>query len=97
MLSTRQEGVVKKAMNNPMQNKLPMHQSPRCGAKTRKGTPCQSPAMPNGRCRMHGGKSPGPPKGNINAWKHGGYSAEAIKLRRFVQALARLAKQPLAD
>jgi hypothetical protein len=42
-------------MNNPMQNKLPMHQSPRCGAKTRKGTPCQSPAMPNGRCRMHGG------------------------------------------
>ncbi|MGO8839738.1 MAG: HGGxSTG domain-containing protein [Methyloceanibacter sp.] len=24
--------------------------------------PCQSPAMPNGRCRMHGGKSPGAPK-----------------------------------
>ncbi len=34
--------------------------SPRCGAKTRKGAPCRSPAMPNGRCRMHGGKSTGP-------------------------------------
>ena len=28
-----------------------------CGAKTRSGNPCKSPAMPNGRCRMHGGKS----------------------------------------
>jgi hypothetical protein len=32
-------------MNNPMQSKLPMHLSPRCGAKTRKGSPCRSPAM----------------------------------------------------
>lgn len=46
--------------------------------------------MPNGRCRMHGGSSPGAPKGNRNAWKHGHYSQEAIKLRRYVQALARL-------
>jgi hypothetical protein len=27
--------------------------------------------MPNGRCRMHGGMSPGAPKGNKNAFKHG--------------------------
>ena len=26
-----------------------------CGAKTRKGTPCQAPAMANGRCKIHGG------------------------------------------
>lgn len=26
-----------------------------CGARTRKGTSCVNPAMPNGRCRMHGG------------------------------------------
>lgn len=26
-----------------------------CGAKTRDGTPCKGKAMPNGRCRMHGG------------------------------------------
>ena len=30
----------------------------RCGAKTQVGTPCKNPAMPNGRCRMHGGRSP---------------------------------------
>jgi hypothetical protein len=39
---------------------------------------CRSPAMPNGRCRMHGGPSPGAPRGNKNAYKHGLYSAKAI-------------------
>lgn len=29
-----------------------------CGAKTRNGTPCRAIAMANGRCRIHGGKSP---------------------------------------
>src|SRR3954469_8729924 len=37
---------------------------PRCGARTRSRRSCQAPAMPNGRCRMHGGTSPGAPKGN---------------------------------
>jgi hypothetical protein len=45
--------------------------------------------MVNGRCRMHGGKSPGPPKGNANARKHGFYSAEAIANRRETAALIR--------
>src|SRR5271157_2106877 len=35
--------------------------APRCGAKARTtGCSCQAPAMPNGRCRMHGGNSTGP-------------------------------------
>jgi hypothetical protein len=34
--------------------------------------------MKNGRCRMHGGLSPGAPKGNKNALKHGRYTADAI-------------------
>lgn len=42
-----------------------------CGAKTRSGKPCRNRAMPNGRCRMHGGKSTGAPKQNKNAEKHG--------------------------
>ncbi len=67
--------------------------SPRCGAKTRKGTPCKSPAMPNGRCRMHGGKSPGPPKGNQNAFKHGYYTKEAIEQRRYVKRLLKKSKE----
>ena len=33
--------------------------------------------MKNGRCRMHGGKSSGAPKGNQNALKHGNYTAAA--------------------
>ena len=63
--------------------------SPRCGARTRKGTPCQSPSMPNGRCRMHGGTSPGAPVGNKNAFKHGRYTAEAIERRRDIRKLLR--------
>ena len=34
--------------------------APRCGARTRAGSACRQPAMPNGRCRLHGGKSTGP-------------------------------------
>jgi hypothetical protein len=73
-----------------MQSRLPMHLSPRCGARTRSGSPCQSPAMPNGRCRMHGGKSPGAPNSNRNAFKHGLYTAEAIARRREISTLIRV-------
>lgn len=31
-----------------------------CGARTRKGKPCKALALPNGRCRFHGGMSTGP-------------------------------------
>ena len=72
-----------------MQNRLPMHLSPRCGARTRTGTPCRSPAMANGRCRMHGGTSPGAPIGNANSRKHGLYTAEALAERRELAALIR--------
>src|SRR5690625_4537106 len=43
----------------------------RCGAKTRTGTPCKNYDMANGRCRLHRGKSTGPPKKNKNSMKHG--------------------------
>ena len=72
-----------------MQSSLPMHLSPRCGARTRSVRPCLSPAMPNGRCRMHGGLSTGAPRGNQNALKHGFYSAEAISRRRSMAILIR--------
>jgi hypothetical protein len=61
----------------------------RCGARTRSGSPCRSPAMPNGRCRMHGGSSPGAPKGNQYAFKHGRYAAEAVSKRREISTLFR--------
>jgi hypothetical protein len=76
---------------------LHLHQAPRCGAKTRQGGSCQAPAMPNGRCRMHGGKSTGAPKGNQNALKHGRYTAEALAMRKSVGALLRQARSTLLD
>src|SRR5262249_44606649 len=43
-----------------------------CGAKKRDGTPCQARPYPNGRCRVHGGATPG---GFASAnFKHGKYS-----------------------
>lgn len=61
--------------------------APRCGARTRAGTACRSPAVQGrSRCRMHGcggGKlrRSGAPRGNRNAWKDG-YWAAAARLRR---------------
>ena len=65
-------------------NTGPMLESPRCGAKTRSGRPCSSPAVRGKkRCRMHGGaKGSGAPLGNQNALKHGLYTKEAIEQRR---------------
>jgi hypothetical protein len=57
--------------------------APRCGARTRQGTPCRQPAMANGRCRLHGGKSPGAPTGEQNGnYRHGGRTMEAIAAKR---------------
>lgn len=67
---------------------LAIHLSPRCGAKTKRtGLSCRAPAMKNGRCRLHGGKSPGPPFGNKNAFKHGYYTADAIAERQDIKLL----------
>lgn len=57
---------------NPMQKALAaLKLAPKCGAHCRTtGEPCKNAQMANGRCRMHGGKSPGAPRGK----KHGRYS-----------------------
>jgi len=68
-----------------------MLSSPRCGAKTRSGEPCKSPAVRGkARCRMHGGAfGSGAPRGNQNARKHGLYTREALQERQSVQDLLR--------
>lgn len=76
---------------NPVQL---MHLAPRCLAKTRSGKPCQSPAVRgNKRCRMHGGKGSGAPKGNRNAYKHGARSRSAAGAAAFLRAMAKLARE----
>ena len=48
--------------------------------------------MPNGRCRMHGGKSPGAPLGNRHALSSGRYTAEMLAIRKQVALLGRMAR-----
>ena len=54
---------------------------PRCGAKTRVGTPCKRVGnLRNGRCKLHGGRSP---------IKHGRYSKAQKANKRFFRQLVR--------
>ena len=80
-------------------NTAPMLMSPRCGAKTRRGTSCMSPAVSGKkRCRMHGGaEGSGAPKGNRNALKHGIYTREALARRSQLRALIEEARKLLRD
>jgi hypothetical protein len=80
-------------------NTGPMLASPRCGARTRSGMPCRSPAVAGKkRCRMHGGaKGSGAPQGNKNALKHGVYTREALERRAQMRALIREARELLKE
>ena len=76
---------------NHKRNTDPMLSSPRCGARTRSGQSCRSPAVGDKkRCRMHGGaKGSGAPIGNQNALKHGHYTKQAIEERKKLRQLIR--------
>jgi hypothetical protein len=76
-------------MSGHARNTGPMLASPRCGAKTRSGGACCSPAVHGRkRCRMHGGApGSGAPKANRNARKHGLFTRDAFAERRQIQTL----------
>jgi glucans biosynthesis protein len=79
-----------------MQSILPMHRSPRRGARTRNATSCRSPAVSGkARCPMHGELLAA--ARNQNARKHGRYSGETIRARRYVAALARWSRETLSE
>ena len=63
----------------------------RCGAKTRVGGACQCPAIRDRkRCRLHGGRSPGAPKGSDNGnYTDGAFTAEAIQEREWLRSVVR--------
>ena len=72
---------------------LKANAAPRCGARSKRtGKPCRGAAMPNGRCKLHGGKSTGPrtPEGLERSkrarLKHGYDSREAKVERSRVRA-----------
>jgi len=59
-----------------------------CGARSKRtGKPCRQPAMQNGRCRLHGGKSTGRP---ITS---GRWTKVAIQQRQDVNLLLRQASE----
>ncbi len=70
-----------------------------CGARTRAGGRCGQLAMPNGRCRFHGGLSTGPRTveglERLRAARtiHGERSADGVRLRRMVRDLRRRARR----
>jgi hypothetical protein len=76
----------------------PMNRSPRCGAQTRRGSPCRSPAVKgHRRCRMHGGAhGSGARPGNRNALRHGRYSRELIEFRQAMRELLRNSAEKIA-
>ena len=69
--------------------------APRCGARNRRGKPCQCPAMPNGRCCLHGGLSTGPKTAEgierirRANWKHGWYAKARIEAARAARERAK--------
>ena len=73
--------------------------STRCGAKTRAGGPCRSPAVSGKRrCRMHGGAAgSGAQQGNQNALKHGLYTKEMLEERRELMQLIGAARATLEE
>ena len=71
--------------------------APRCGARSKRtGLPCRAAAMPNGRCKVHGGKSTGPrtPEGLERSrkanWKHGRRSRAANEEWQRVRSAIRI-------
>ena len=86
-------------MSDHARNTGPMLASPRCGAKTRSGGACRSPAVHSKqRCRMHGGaQGSGAPEANQNARKHGLFTGDAIAERQQIQALLGEARKLLVE
>ena len=76
--------------------------APRCEARNRLGRPCQCPAMPNGRCRLHGGVSTGPRTAEgiqrirRAVTRHGRYSKRARSERDHYRNLLRQCRETLA-
>jgi hypothetical protein len=46
--------------------------------------------MPNGKCRIHGGLSPGAPRGKANgSYRDGYWTREAVEERNFIRSLVK--------
>ena len=85
---------IKIFVDNPMDQEVEkrlenLRRAPRCGARTRCGTACQRPALSGRRrCLLHGGLSPGAPRGSENGnFRNGDWTSEAIEERKWLRSL----------
>ena len=96
-------GVPQKMSGEPMnarrQNQQPVQfqTTPQCGARTKTGKPCRSPATKKGRCRLHGGASGsgGPPGERNGQYRHGERTKAAIAEQRKFSALLKVLRAGL--
>jgi hypothetical protein len=92
MMRKRRKGGVKKPEINPLEDARLSHLShaPICGARTKEG-PCEGqPISGRRRCRLHGGLSPGAPRGRVNGnYRQGDWTIEAQAERKWVRELVR--------
>jgi hypothetical protein len=82
--------------NGPLSRPKP-EQFYQCGARTRSGKPCRSPATKKGRCRLHGGASGsgGPPGERNGQYRHGERTKTAIAERQKFSALLKMLRAGL--
>src|SRR3954452_12200398 len=80
----------------PMRLVSVMNRAPRCGARTRRWTPCRQPKVRGRpRCWMHGARA-GAPEGPANGrYVHGQRSGAVLAERAFGRALLKLARAEL--
>ena len=102
--ASRGVGEEREMADNPKQRNTrepsPLRQARRCGARTRSGNPCLSPAVKGKRrCRMHGGaKGSGAPRGERNGnYRHGRFTAQAIRERRILREWIKAARTAAAE
>ena len=81
-------GCTRNARNNPMQS-IANAPSPRCGPGPAAGSRASRRRCRTAAAGCTAAGSPGAPKGNNNALKHGRYTADAIAERRHLRALVR--------
>ena len=102
--SATEEGGGTEKMSSEAMNAIKRNQQPvqfqtarQCGARTKSGKPCRSPATKKGRCRLHGGAngSGGPPGKRNGQYRHGERTKAAIAEQRRFGALLKMLRDGL--
>jgi hypothetical protein len=85
-------------MNASERNRQPVQfqKARQCGARTKSGKPCRSPATKKGRCRLHGGASGsgGPPGKRNGQYRHGERTKAAMAEQHKFSALLKMLRWP---